>query len=107
MDANSSPTNFLTLKNFLRRNPAVNPRTFSRWKKQDLIDYLQPGGPNTQILVPEDALDRMQQRRSDLVQAKNDPKSQPDVRAKGVRQPDWKIKTKRNPTRKDNDAKED
>ena len=106
MDANSSPTNFLTLKNFLRRNPAVNPRTFSRWKNQGLIDYLQPGGPNTQILVPEDALDRMQQRRSDLVQAKNDPKSQSDVKAKGVRQPDWKIKTERNLARKDDYANE-
>lgn len=103
MDANSKTRKFLKLKNFLNRNPAINPRTFSRWKKRGLIDYLQPGGPNTQILVPEDALDRMQQRRSDLVQPKNDPKSQPDTKPTGVRQPNWRT-TKRKSNRKDNNA---
>lgn len=103
MDANSSPTHFLTLKNFLRRNPAVNPRTFSRWKKQDLIDCIQPGGPNTQILVPEDALARMEQRRSGSAQSKNDTQAKPDTKPKGVRQPNWRT-TKQKSIRKDNNA---
>ena len=92
MDANNSATQYLTLKEFLARNSCVNPRTFSRWKKQGTIDYLQPGGPNTQILVPADALQRMEVRRRSLEQSNSvgDELSQPNGEPKGVRQPSWK-----------------
>ena len=90
MDADDSkPRKFLKLKNFLSRNPAVNPRTFSRWKKQGLIDYLQPGGPNTQILVPEDALERMQQRKRNSQEELDKPSGSPKLSGRKVA---WKKK---------------
>ena len=62
MDSEARPTKYLELKEFLARNPCINRRTFTRWKKRGLIDCIQPGGPNTGILVPEDALQRIERR---------------------------------------------
>ena len=84
-------TKYLKLKEFLERNPCVNQRTFTRWKRHGLIDCLQPGGPNTQILVPEDALRRMEIRRSHLKKSDTVGDSAPeaDANTKRVRPPDW------------------
>ena len=60
MDAEAKPTQYLVLNEFLARNPCINRRTFTRWKKRGLIDFIQPGGPNTRIYVPVDALDRIE-----------------------------------------------
>ena len=91
MDREEPQIEYLKLKEFLKRNTCVNRRTFSRWKKQGLIDCLQPGGPNTQILVPEDALRRMEIRRSHI--EKSDPVGdsalEADANTKRVRPPDW------------------
>ena len=62
MDSEARPTKYLELKEFLARNPCINRRTFTRWKKRGLIACIQPGGPNTGILVPEDALQRIERR---------------------------------------------
>ena len=62
MDSEARPTKYLELKEFLARNPCINRRTFTRWKKRGLIACIQPAGPNTLIFVPEDALQRMEQR---------------------------------------------
>ena len=84
-------TKYLKLNEFLERNPCVNRRTFTRWKRLGLIDCLQPGGPNTQILVPEDALRRMEICRERLEQSdeENDSQSRTSVSPKGVRRPNW------------------
>jgi len=63
MAADGKPVVYMKLKEFLARNKCVNPRTFTRWKKRGFIDFIQPGGPNTEILVPEDALERIEQRK--------------------------------------------
>ena len=89
MDAEDSTTKYLEVNIFLERNPCVKPRTFARWKKRGLIDFIQPGGPNTQILVPEDALERMEQRRSGSAQSENDSQAMPNTTSKGVRPPEW------------------
>jgi len=103
MDAEEKLTNYLELKEFLARNPCVKPRTFTRWKKRGQIDFIQPGGPNTQILVPEDALERMERRSKDNGQAdssrrmtvkdQRDQKRQPG-KPRAVRQPNWKKRIK-------------
>ena len=93
MDTEEQQIEYLTLKKFLERNPCVNSRTFARWKQKGLIDCIQPGGPGTQILVPEDALARMELRRrhqSESNCAGNESSSQPDQQSRRVRPPDWK-----------------
>lgn len=109
MSADVSPTEYLELKEFLARNPCVKPRTFSRWKKRGLIDFIQPGGANTQILVPKDALRRMEIRRQRHEQSdkENDSQPQPSVYTKGVRQPNWKRNPQRKPKTKDNNVKKE
>ena len=87
MDADDSTTRFLELKVFLERNPCVKPRTFTRWKKRGLIDFIQPGGPHTQILVPENALERMEQRKHD---SQEDPLEPSGSEKLSGRKPAWK-----------------
>ena len=72
MAADEKPVVYVKLKEFLARNKCVNPRTFTRWKKRGFIDFIQPGGPNTEILVPEDALERIERRK---VEASNSEKN--------------------------------
>ena len=114
MDANRKPTKYQELKEFLSQNPCVKPRTFTRWKQRGLIDFIQPGGPNTAIFVPADALERMEQRSKDHAQAdrcerttvndQSDQKRQ-TRKARAVRQPDWKKRIK--PKTKEKYAKEE
>ena len=104
MDTEASSTNYLTLKEFLARNSCVKPRTFTRWKKRRLIDFIQPGGPNTTIFVPADALERMQERQlsgtesSDIITEDQGGAHKP----KAVRKPNWQKQIK--PNTKENDA---
>lgn len=107
MDVESSSINYLKLKEFLARNPAILPRTFSRWKKRGLIDFIQPGGANTAIFVPVDALERMEQRAAgsgQSIESTSEQKRQTEE-PKPVRQPDWIKRIK--PKRKEENAKEE
>ena len=107
MDAEEKPTNYLELKEFLARNPCVKPRTFARWKKRKLIDFIQPGGPGTLIFVPQDALVRMEQAKVHVkaeASAGDAPKS-PNDKPRSVRQPKWKKHIK--PQLEDINAKEE
>ena len=114
MDANRKPSKYLELKEFLSQNPCVKPRTFTRWKQRGLIDFLQPGGPNTAIFVPADALERMEQRSKDHAQTHSSDctkvNDQSDLKRRtrkrrAVRQPDWKKRIK--PKTKEKYAKEE
>lgn len=88
MDAKATSTTYLKLKEFLARNPSVQPRTFSRWKKKGLIDFIQPAGPKTQILVPEDALVRMEDRRKKVLDSPIE--TEPHASTKRGRKLGWK-----------------
>lgn len=103
MDAEEKPTNYLELKEFLARNPCVKPRTFTRWKKRGQIDFIQPGGPNTEILVPEDALVRIEQRKRKASQS-GKPAEASKTKLKGVRQPNWMKQPKQTKNRKEKDG---
>ena len=114
MDANRKPSKYLELKEFLSQNPCVKPRTFTRWKQRGLIDFLQPGGPNTAIFVPADALERMEQRSKDHGQVDSSDCTTANVQSdlkrrtrkpRAVRQPDWKKRIK--PQTKEKYAKEE
>lgn len=107
MDIPPEPSKYLELKEFLSQNPCVKPRTFGRWKQRGLIDCIQPGGPNTAIFVPVDALERMEQRAAgsdQSIESTSKQKRQTE-KPKPVRQPDWKKRIK--PKRKEDNAKEE
>ena len=96
-------TIYLELKEFLARNPCVKPRTFTRWKQRRLIDFVQPGGSNTAIFVPADALERMEQRSKDHCQGYGSKQTTVDDQGnqgiqtrkpRAVRQPNWKKRIK-------------
>ena len=103
MASEEKPINYLELKEFLARNPCVKPRTFARWKERRLIDFIQPGGPNTLILVPEDALERKEQRDRESSQSCNAAKDS-ETKSKGVRLPNWMKNNKQTQTRKENNG---
>lgn len=97
MYAKSKEPKFLKLKKFLAENPCVKPRTFARWKQRGLIDFIQPGGPNTAIFVREDALDRMQLRTivdNESVDRRCEHPHQKQ-RAREVRKPNWTQRLKK------------
>jgi hypothetical protein len=107
MHAEKPPTNYLELKEFLARNPSVKRRTFTRWMKRGLVDFCQPGGPNTLILVPEDALQRMEQRgklQEHSSRKKSDSHLELGASSGGVRQPNWKKRINQTQNTKDNNA---
>jgi hypothetical protein len=48
---------YLKLRAFVRRCP-VSESTIRRWIRLGILEYTQPGGPDTTILIPADALDQ-------------------------------------------------
>jgi excisionase family DNA binding protein len=46
---------YLTVKQFISQNP-VSDSTVRRWIKSGVIPSIQPGGANSAILIPADAL---------------------------------------------------
>lgn len=52
-------SDYLTLKEFVSRHP-VSESTVRRWIKSGRLAHVQPGGPNTTVWIPADAVDRLQ-----------------------------------------------
>ena len=101
MDAEAKPTQYLVLNEFLARNPCINQRTFTRWKKRGLIDFIQPGGPNTRIYVPVDALERIEQSNNKASQSGGSKANSVEVEASTSSRlsgpvPRWKKKLAKN-----------
>ena len=51
---------FVTLAEFLKLNPALSASTVRRWIRAGKLAHCQPGGPRTKLLIPTDALNRIQ-----------------------------------------------
>ena len=101
MDAEAKPTQYLELNEFLARNPCLNRRTFTRWKKRGLIDFIQPGGPNTKIYVPIDALERIERSNNKASQSGSSKANSVEVEASKPSRlsgpaPQWKKKLIKN-----------
>ena len=88
----NNQSQYVTLKQFLALHPNLNESTVRRWVRSGRLPHCQPGGPKTLILVPEDALQRMEQsgkQHSQTASARNDSKPIPDSEQKPVRRPKW------------------
>ena len=64
MDASRPITEYLKFKDFLAQNPALSDSTVRRRIKAGELAHIQPGGPNTEILIPVDALQRLEKNRA-------------------------------------------
>ena len=88
----NNQSQYVTLKQFLARHPNLNESTVRRWVRSGRLPHCQPGGPKTLILVPEDALQRMEQsgeQRAHADRSGNDAKPLSDSSTKAVRKPSW------------------
>ena len=50
----------VTLAEFLKRNPVLSESTVRRWIRSGRLAHCQPGGKRTKLLIPIDALTRME-----------------------------------------------
>ena len=50
----------VTLAEFLKRNPVLSASTVRRWIRSGKLAHCQPSGKRTKLLIPIDALTRME-----------------------------------------------
>ncbi len=91
---------YLTFDEFLERAP-ISASTLRRLIKNHRIPFVQPGGRNSKVLIPADALE--QTRSSPAVETPSIVVSSPKPIRLSGRRPKWTQQT--NIRRKDKDAK--
>ncbi len=89
MDAPQPELNYLTVKEFIRRCP-LSESTIRRRIECGDIPSIQPGGKNTKILVPADALSRLERPLMPKSDFKHKQDSTPSQRTNPRRRPNWR-----------------
>ena len=88
MDESYSEHDYLTLKQFIARCP-LSESTVRRWIKSGNIPSIQPGGENTKILIPADALARLATIAAGPRQAERTQAQIPNPKTNNRRRPKW------------------